>query len=37
MELPSRLFEYKDGLIVQAAYWPSVLGIFFMVTACKFY
>ncbi|VAW89821.1 hypothetical protein MNBD_GAMMA17-1274 [hydrothermal vent metagenome] len=37
MGLPSRLFEYKDGLIVQAAYWPSVLGIFFMVTACKFY
>jgi len=37
MELPSRLFEYQDGLIVQAAYWPSVLGIFFMVTACKFY
>jgi len=37
MGLPSRLFEYKDGLVVQAAYWPSVLGIFFMVTACKFY
>ena len=37
MGLPSRLFEYKDGLIIQAAYWPSVLGIFFMVTVCKFY
>ncbi len=37
LKLPSRLFEYKDGLIVQAAYWPSMLGIFFMVTACKFY
>jgi len=37
LKLPSRLFEYKDGLIVQAAYWPSMLGIFFMITACKFY
>jgi len=37
LNLPSRLFEYKDGLIVQAAYWPSMLGIFFIITACKFY
>ncbi len=37
LKLPSRLFEYKDGLIVQASYWPSMLGVFFMITACKFY
>jgi len=37
LNLPSRLFEYKDGLIVQATYWPSMLGIFFVITACKFY
>ncbi len=37
LNLPSRFFEYKNGLIAQGAYWPSVLGIFFMITMCKFY
>lgn len=37
LEMPIKILDYKDGLIVQATYWPSMLGVFFMITACKFY
>lgn len=37
LEMPIKALDYKDGLIVQATYWPSMLGVFFVITACKFY
>lgn len=35
--LKSRFFEYKNGLMVQAIYWPSMTGMFFLISALKFY
>ena len=35
--ISSRFFEYQDGLIPKAIYWPSIMGIFFIITAWKFY
>ncbi len=37
LEIPSRFFEYQNGLIPKAIYWPSIMGIFFVITAWKFY
>jgi hypothetical protein len=33
----SRFFECHNGLLANALYWPVVLGIFFAITAMKFY
>ena len=33
----SRFFEYQNGLLAKAVYWPSILGIFFVITVLKFY
>jgi hypothetical protein len=33
----SRFFECHNGLLANALYWPAVLGIFFAITAMKFY
>ena len=33
----SRFFEYKNGLLAKALYWPSILGVFFIITVMKFY
>lgn len=35
--LHSRFFEYRNGLLANALYWPFVLGTFFIITAMKFY
>lgn len=35
--LRSRFFEYRNGLLANALYWPFVLGTFFVITAMKFY
>ena len=35
--ISSRFFEYQDGLIPKTIYWPSIMGIFFIITAWKFY
>lgn len=37
LKMRSRFFEYRDGLLSQAIYWPSILGVFFLITALKFY
>lgn len=37
LNMRSRFFEYKDGLLSQAIYWPTILGVFFIITAMKFY
>ena len=31
------IMEYKNGLILKAAYWPVILSIFYIITALKFY
>ena len=33
----SRFFEYQNGLLAKALYWPSILGVFFIITVMKFY
>ncbi len=33
----SRFFEYQNGLLAKAMYWPSILGVFFVITVMKFY
>jgi hypothetical protein len=33
----SNFYEYRDGLLASAIYWPTILGIFFVITAIKFY
>ncbi len=33
----SNFFEYQDGLLAKAIYWPSILGVFFVITVLKFY
>ncbi len=33
----SRFFEYENGLLAKALYWPSILGVFFIITVMKFY
>lgn len=33
----SRFFEYQNGLLAKAIYWPSILGVFFVITVLKFY
>lgn len=37
LKIPSKIFGYKDGLIPKVIYWPTVLGIFFIITVLKFY
>lgn len=37
LDMRSRFFEYREGLLSQAIYWPSILGIFFIITVMKFY
>lgn len=37
LKIESRFFEYKDGLIAHAIYWPAIMGIFFIITMLKFY
>ena len=37
LKIPSKIFSYKDGLIPKVIYWPSILGIFFIITVMKFY
>lgn len=37
LKIPSKVFGYKDGLIPKVIYWPTVLGIFFIITVLKFY
>lgn len=33
----SRFFEYRDGILAKAVYWPSILMVFFVITVLKFY
>lgn len=33
----SRFFEFQDGLLAKAIFWPSILGVFFVITVLKFY
>jgi len=33
----SSFFEYQNGLLAKAIYWPSILGVFFIITVMKFY
>ncbi len=35
--MKSRFFEYRNGLPSKAIFWPSILGVFFMITVMKFY
>ena len=37
LKIPSRVFEYRNGLVPKVLYWPSILGIFFAITVLKFY
>ncbi len=37
LKIPSKIFGYKNGLIPKVIYWPSILGIFFVITVMKFY
>ena len=37
LDIRSRFFEYQNGLIPKAIYWPSIMGVFFVITAWKFY
>ncbi len=37
LKIESRFFEYQNGLIYKVLYWPSLLGIFFVITILKFY
>jgi len=35
--MQSSFYTYRDGLLVSTIYWPTILGIFFLITAIKFY
>ena len=35
--IPSRFFEFQNGLLGKVCYWPIILGVFFIITALKFY
>lgn len=37
LNIKSRFFEYENGLLYKVAYWPSLLGVFFVITTWKFY
>lgn len=37
LNMKSRFFEYRNGLFSKAIYWPSILGVFFVITVAKFY
>ncbi len=37
LNIRSRFYEYQNGLIPKAIYWPSILGVFCIITAWKFY
>ena len=37
LNIHSRFFEYQNGLFGKAIYWPSILGVFFVITVMKFY
>jgi len=34
--IESKTFDYKNGLVYKVLYWPSLLGIFYLVTVFKF-
>lgn len=37
VEIENNLFEYKNGFFLKFAFWPSILGVFYLITAIKFY
>ena len=37
LNMKSSFFEYRDGVLSKAVYWPSILGVFFVITVMKFY
>lgn len=37
LDIRSNFFEYKNGLLIQAIYWPTMMGMFFLISALKFY
>jgi hypothetical protein len=37
LRIPSRFFEFQNGLLGKVIYWPIILGAFFVITALKFY
>lgn len=37
LNMKSNFFEYRNGLLSKAIYWPSILGVFFVITVVKFY
>lgn len=37
LSMRSRFFEYQEGLLSKVSYWPTILGVFFIITVFKFY
>lgn len=37
LSMRSRYFEYQEGLLSKVSYWPTILGVFFIITVFKFY
>ena len=37
LSMRSRYFEYQEGLLSKVSYWPTIIGLFFIITVFKFY